>query len=147
MKRLRFLLLTLMASVMVVSLNAQPALAMAGSWTGTDYTTTSVYWKGQYVNGATIAPPSWVSPTAVITDLSWKYSVTYPYPAGGVVELCDLTWGQCLDVTGYGSWRTSAFNGRPATDKFYFRAGVIGSGSQSPVWKIQTKSITVSTWQ
>jgi hypothetical protein len=46
--------------------------------------------------------------------------------------------------SGIGNGVSSEFNGRPATNQFMFRAGVIGTGAVSPAWQVYSKSINVS---
>jgi flagellar protein FlhE len=140
MIRFRTTIVALGLALTALFVTAGPALA-AGSAYVTDPTATFVYTKNTWYYGGSMTAPSG-TPATGITNLRWAFQTSYPVPTGHVEQICDITWGQCLDITGLGSGTSLAFNGRPATDTFQFRFAVTGTGTISGYY-FTGKNITI----
>jgi hypothetical protein len=112
----------------VVSAQAIPAFAGAGSWNGS-VTGPTLYQTNLVYNSNTASPPVATPSTAQVTALTWSVTESYT-PSGDSLALvgstCGCGWG-LTSLSGYGS-----YSGASADQPFYFEfeVGVRGAMEQ-----------------
>ena len=114
----------------------------AGSWTDSEVGP-SLYQRNVWRMSPTFNTPATPPSGALITYLSWQWSITN-YPYGLLVYICDTNYQRCGDVSSFGSGATDFFNDMPASTNFLMAFGVPGSGTIIPIARGQNDTINVS---
>lgn len=96
-------------------------------------------------NRGVVASSSQLGPTepvsGLMTDVSWRYELNGPTPAGLIVRLCSQA--RCVALDGQ-SGTTRAFNGVPALEPLRYVWEVPGGGRLWPALTVRSNQVIVN---